>query len=138
MPSAAAVPATTDTSVVSAATFKLVSNVRRHVTSLKNAPHQRSDHASGGNRMKLCALNAAGTIARIGNTRNAATSATKPLSASLPIIERTPALAANAAPPPPEADPIAPWATLRRSLMHARNGADRYEARGNGDDDERR
>ena len=82
MPSAAAVPATTEMSVVKAATLRLASSVTRHDTSLKNVPHQRSDQASGGSRMKLWALNAAGTMARIGSTRNAATSATKALSAS--------------------------------------------------------
>ena len=85
MPSAAAVPARTEASVVNAAIFRLVISVRRHVTSLKNASHQRSDQDSGGSRMKLWALNAAGTIAMIGNTKKAATSATKPLSASRPL-----------------------------------------------------
>src|SRR5262245_35870914 len=87
MASAAAVPQTTETSVVIAATSRLAINVRRHDTSLKNAVHQRIDHASGGSRMKLCALNAAGTIATIGSTRNATTSATNAFSAMRPLID---------------------------------------------------
>jgi hypothetical protein len=84
-PSAAAVPQTTEISVVSAATLRLASSVSRHDASLKNAPHQRNDHVSGGSRMKLCALNAAGTMAMIGSTRNATTNATKTLSAIRPF-----------------------------------------------------
>ena len=75
-PSAAAVPSTTESAAASSATSQAGQRApRRHDGSAKKAPHQRSDHVSGGSWMKLLSLNATGTTARIGSTRKAATSA---------------------------------------------------------------
>ena len=78
-PSAAAVPAATDSRQESAATSRLVSSARGQDGSAKKALHQRSDQSFGGNCRKLCSLNASGATARTGMTIAAASSAAKTL-----------------------------------------------------------
>src|SRR5579871_5938657 len=78
-PSAAEVPATTESTQERAATSKLVASERSQEASPKKECHQRSDQACGGRRTKLCSLKASGTTASTGMTIRAARSAAKAL-----------------------------------------------------------